>query len=133
MTGATLCGASSRYLSKIFLIAYTVAARPARAIDVVSGIFFGQTATQFCALPQTWMPPVDVKRIEPLAGVHRAGRMGVESIAWLMAMAPDEVLVVSLPLALGEIGVGFAVALASARSSHTAGRRPGSSRSSCTR
>ena len=39
--------------SKNFLIACTVAARPARAIDVVSGIFFGQTATQFCALPQT--------------------------------------------------------------------------------
>jgi hypothetical protein len=37
--------------SKIFLIAHTVAARPARAIDRVSGMCFGHTATQFWALP----------------------------------------------------------------------------------
>ena len=28
---------------------------------VVSGIFFGQTETQFCALPQTWMPPSSMR------------------------------------------------------------------------
>lgn len=37
--------------SKSFLIAHTVAARPARAIDRVNGMLFGHTATQFWALP----------------------------------------------------------------------------------
>ncbi|NBW86339.1 MAG: hypothetical protein EBR23_05815 [Planctomycetia bacterium] len=41
-------------------IAHTVAARPARAIDRVSGMRFGHTATQFCALPHIWMPPWEV-------------------------------------------------------------------------
>ena len=38
---------ASTYRSKIFRMAHTVAARPARAIDRVSGMLFGQTATQF--------------------------------------------------------------------------------------
>ena len=47
-------------------------------MEVVSGISLGQTATQFWALPQTWMPPSADQGVEPLAGVHRAGRVGVE-------------------------------------------------------
>ncbi len=43
---------AERLPSKNFLITCTVEARPARPIDVVSVISFGQTATQFCALPQ---------------------------------------------------------------------------------
>jgi hypothetical protein len=39
------------YLSKIRSSQRTVVARPAWPIDLVSGIFLGQTATQFCALP----------------------------------------------------------------------------------
>ena len=35
------------YRSKNFLIAHTVADLPARAMDLVSGIRLGQTATQF--------------------------------------------------------------------------------------
>ena len=57
-------------------MAHTVAARPARAIDRVSGIPLGHTATQFCALPHTWMPPFAVSAVEPLAGDHAAGRDG---------------------------------------------------------
>ena len=49
------------YRSKIFRIAYTVVARPARAISRVSGIFLGQTATQFWALPHICSPPSLIK------------------------------------------------------------------------
>ena len=35
------------------LKARLVVSRPARPIDVVNGISFGHTATQFCALPHT--------------------------------------------------------------------------------
>src|SRR5690348_12753703 len=34
-----------------------VAARLIRPQESVKGISFGQTAVQFCELPQTWMPP----------------------------------------------------------------------------
>ena len=37
--------------SKNFFIAHTVAALPARAMDLVRGIRFGHTATQFWAFP----------------------------------------------------------------------------------
>ena len=37
--------------SKNFFIAQTVAALPARAIDLVRGMLFGHTATQFWAFP----------------------------------------------------------------------------------
>jgi hypothetical protein len=43
----SVSGEPDRYRSKIFRMAHTVAARPARAIDRVSGMLFGQTATQF--------------------------------------------------------------------------------------
>jgi hypothetical protein len=41
------------YPSNHFRNVCSVAARPMRAMDVVSGISFGQTLTQFWALPQT--------------------------------------------------------------------------------
>ena len=44
---------SSAQRSKNFRNMKPVSCRPARAIDVVSGMFLGQTATQFWALPQS--------------------------------------------------------------------------------
>ena len=48
-----------------------------RAIDSVRGIFLGQTAAQFCALPQL-IPPSSLHHTEALGRLHFADGMGVE-------------------------------------------------------
>ena len=61
------------------------------AIDVVSGISFGHTCTQFCALPQSSMPPGSMQRLEPLVRVHRARRVQVEEARLVDRRRADEV------------------------------------------
>jgi hypothetical protein len=108
----------------------SVVARPARAMEVVSGISLGQTATQFWALPQTWMPPS--------ASEHRAARqrvlargMHVEQHRLADGVRADERAIV-LAVAAGLVGfVGFPFDSLELRLWCTAGRLRRSSRSSC--
>ena len=65
-------------LSNMRVNILTVVAREAFAIAQVSGISFGQTSTQFWALPQSAMPPSLHQRVEALVLVHRARRVRVE-------------------------------------------------------
>ena len=95
--------------SNSFLIAYTVVARPARAMERVSGMFLGQTATQFWALPHTCMPPSVDQRVEPLAGVHFAGGVHVEQHRLADGRGADEAAVVGRSLAGCELRFRFAV------------------------
>jgi hypothetical protein len=54
------CPAESRYFENNRLIEYTVACRCTAAIDSSSGIFFGQTSTQFPTLLQSVTPPSSI-------------------------------------------------------------------------
>ena len=76
--------------SKNRLNAHTVAARPARAIDRVSGMLFGQTATQFWALPQTWMPPWPVSASSRSPAIIFPVGWELKSMAWLIACGPTK-------------------------------------------
>ena len=69
-------------------------ARPARAIERVSGMLFGQTATQFWALPQICMPPSAIKASSRSSAFILPVGCMLNSIAWLMACGADEAAVV---------------------------------------
>lgn len=74
-----------RYLSNHFVKACQVTARPARAMEVVNGISFGQTLTQFWALPQTWMPPSAINASRRSLALCFPRGWELNSMTWLMA------------------------------------------------
>ena len=76
------------YRSSHFRSTCHVAARPPRAMAVVSGISFGQTFTQFWALPQTWMPPSATRASSRSAAVIAPIGFELNSSTWAMAWAP---------------------------------------------
>ena len=100
------------YRSNQLLIHWTVVARPARPIERVSGMFFGQTATQFWALPQILDAAGGHQRVEPFAGVHLAGAVAVEEHHLADRRGADEAFVVRGVLAGFEILVALAFAAA---------------------
>ena len=55
----------SHFLNKCFVVSSFIA-----AIEVVSGMPFGQERTQFCEFPQPSMPPSSIKRFQTLVLVH---------------------------------------------------------------
>ena len=65
-----------------------MAARPPRAMAVVSGRPLGQTFTQFCALPQTWMPPSAVKASSRSPAFIAPMGFMLNRSTWAMAWAP---------------------------------------------
>ncbi len=79
-----------------------MAARPARAIESVSGIFLGHTATQFWALPQTLDATFGDQSVEPHARHVSAGRMGVEQHDLADRVGAEEHVVVGLRFPLLE-------------------------------
>ncbi len=65
-----------------------MAARPPRAMAVVKGRLLGQTFTQFCALPQTWMPPSAVKASSRSPAFIAPMGFMLNRSTWAIACAP---------------------------------------------
>ena len=96
-------------------------------------MFFGQTATQFWALPQTWMPPGAIRASSRSPAFIWPVPWRVEQHRLADRRGADEAFVVRGVLAGREVGVALAGVARELRSCRTAGRLRRSSRRSCTR
>ena len=67
----------------------------ARAMEVVRGISLGQTATQFCELPQRCRPPGALKASRRSSAFILPVGCELKRTAWLMACAPRKAVPLS--------------------------------------
>ncbi len=118
------------YPSNHFLIKCTVTARPARAMEVVRGISFGHTTTQFCALPQCLNATGRGQRFESFGGLHGARGVRVEQHRLADGMGPEKGVTVESVLRAACCS-SVSPSSRGTSMSRTAGRPPSSSHSSC--
>src|SRR6202521_217341 len=76
------------YVANSFLMPYRVVSRYISAIAVVKGINFGHARTQFCALPQSSMPPSAIRASRRSAAFIAPVGWELNSRAWAIAAAP---------------------------------------------